>query len=130
MSRQSERDSFILFGRSRRESICRTLPTASCRNRSAVSRAACNGDWPADNGERKVRFGPRVRGGWVASSFRKASAHLAAWTRFHQALVAQDGFKVKVEGDPAATLSKCRCRMAGKLGCLHEPRDLSKKVTS
>lgn len=34
--------------------------------------AQCNGDWPADNGERKVVFCPTCQSGFVASSYRHA----------------------------------------------------------
>lgn len=47
---------------------CRTLLRLSA-TAQRLAEAACNGDYPADNGERKVQMCPKCEGGWVRSSF-------------------------------------------------------------
>ena len=36
-----------------------------------LAEASCNGDWPADNGERRVEACPQCGGSWVPSSYRR-----------------------------------------------------------
>ncbi len=71
MSAQKERDEFI----ARATQIGLSLDTARKLLRYAttlqrLAEAQCNGDWPADNGERKVQPCPKCEAGFVPSSFR------------------------------------------------------------
>lgn len=70
MTYTREREDFI--ARMSREGLdldtTRTLLRhASTSQRLAV--AMCNGDWPADNGERRTRECPRCAGHWAPASF-------------------------------------------------------------
>lgn len=49
--------------------IRRLLSLSQTLHRLAV--ASCNGDYPADNGERKVTFCPECQGGFVPSSYKR-----------------------------------------------------------
>lgn len=42
-----------------------------------LAEAQCNGDWPADNGERKTLLCGHCEGGWAPSTFRKDARLLA-----------------------------------------------------
>src|SRR6267142_3141490 len=107
MSRQSERDSFIAIWTKAGGSLSvARLLLHHAATAQRLAEAACNGDWPADNGERKVKICPSCEGGWVASSFRKGVCPSCRMDQIIEALVAQDGFKVKVEGDPRGYVVK------------------------
>ncbi len=72
MSKQSERDTFI--GAVVNAGL--TVKTARLLLRHAatlqrLAEAQCNGDWPADNGERKVIACPRCESFWIRSSMVK-----------------------------------------------------------
>ncbi len=72
MSYQRERDRFIARAAQAGMplSLCLTLLRhATTLQRLAV--AQCNGDWPADNGERKTRVCPQCDSLWAPSSFRR-----------------------------------------------------------
>lgn len=72
MSYQRERDQFIARAAQAGMplSLCLTLLRyATTLQRLAV--AECNGDWPADNGERKTRVCPQCECGWAPSSFAR-----------------------------------------------------------
>jgi hypothetical protein len=72
MSYARERDEFIAHASSAglRLDVIRLL----LRNATTLQRlaeASCNGDWPADNGERKTKVCPECGGGWAPSSFAR-----------------------------------------------------------
>lgn len=74
MSYQRERDEFLLIAQ--QEGLSYDVATKLLRYAQTLHRLAvaqCNGDWPADNGERKVEFCPECESGFVRSSFKKSS---------------------------------------------------------
>lgn len=74
MTYQRERDQFVAQATADGldlPTIDRLLRHASTLQRLAV--AQCNGDYPCDNGERKVIFCPRCGSGFVRSAFRTAN---------------------------------------------------------
>ena len=76
MSRQSDRDSFIAT--MARENVPLHVAQRLLRYSATLHRlaeAACNGDWPADNGERKVEPCSRCQAQWVRSSMVKSRTH-------------------------------------------------------
>jgi hypothetical protein len=71
MSYTRERDEFIVAATKAGldiETSRKLLRYATTLQRLAV--AECNGDWPADNGERKVDYCPKCQSGYVPASFR------------------------------------------------------------
>ncbi len=77
MSKQSERDNFIAEA----TKAGLTVHTARKLLRYAatlqrLSEAQCNGDWPADNGERKVVRCSRCESLWARSSMLRVKSHL------------------------------------------------------
>lgn len=72
MGYRKDRDAFIASMTSEGvpvEVITSVLRDAATHQR--LSEAACNGDWPCDNGERKVRPCARCEGGYVPSVLLK-----------------------------------------------------------
>ena len=72
MNYQKERDEFIATMTAEGlpvPEIRLMLRYASTLNRLAI--AQCNGDWPADNGERKTEVCQDCGIGWVPSSFKR-----------------------------------------------------------
>lgn len=72
MSKQRDREEFLVTASKEGiplETARKLLRHAATLDRLAV--AMCNGDWPADNGERKVVECPKCESLWVKSSFRK-----------------------------------------------------------
>lgn len=73
MSRQSDRDAFIAT--MTREGLDLATIRALLRAETTLHRLAeaqCNGDWPADNGERKTQECGRCEGLWAPSVMRWA----------------------------------------------------------
>lgn len=72
MSYQEERDRFIAEATKDGLDVWtarRLLSNATTLHR--LAEAQCNGDWPADNGERKTEACSRCGGHWVPSSLLK-----------------------------------------------------------
>ena len=81
MSYRKERDEFI--NRATLEGlelpvILKLLRYATTLQR--LAEAQCNGDWPADNGERKVKPCPRCEAGFVPSVFRTSDKRVPRGT--------------------------------------------------
>ena len=73
MSYTHERDEFV--ARMTREGVSLATIRGLLRHASTLQRlavAACNGDYPADNGQRSIQTCPECEGGWVPESFRAA----------------------------------------------------------
>lgn len=69
MSKQSEREKF--FATMATEGLPYEVAKLVARNAATIQRlseAECNGDYPCDNGERKVSFCERCESGYVPSS--------------------------------------------------------------
>lgn len=100
MGKQQWRDEFI--GAMARAGVRVDVARAWLRRAATAQRlaeASCNGDYPADNGERKVKPCPSCEVGWSPGSFRggvcpecsherlmtrKLAAELPGWTaQFH-----------------------------------------------
>jgi hypothetical protein len=100
MSYQPERDEFvaIMAGDGMDlDTVRAVLRAAATIDRLAV--AVCNGDYPADNGERKTRECPECAGNWSPGSFRR---NLCPSCRVEQNLarLLPAGFKLHTSGDP------------------------------
>ena len=65
-----------------------------------LQEAACNGDYPADNGERKVKTCPRCEGGWVPTSFVKGVCPDCRIEDRIKAFADECGIAVELQGDP------------------------------
>ena len=107
--RQQWRDEFIASMARKNVSVGiaqRLLRYAATAQR--LSEAACNGDWPADNGERPTKECPECQGGWVASSFRRGVCPDCAHERVvHQFVAAElPGWGVRLHGDPRGCVLK------------------------
>lgn len=109
MSYQTERDEFI--ARASREGLPFDVIRALLRYSSTLTRlavASCNGDWPADNGERKTRVCEFCECGWVPSSFKTVREHDHSLTlcpdcraSFHvKRLLESTDYKAIIGGDP------------------------------
>lgn len=71
MSYQSEREAFLV--RMTQEGMDLATARKILRHANTVQRlsaAECNGDYPCDNGERKVDFCPKCESGYVPSSIK------------------------------------------------------------
>lgn len=72
MSYQRERDHFMARCQLSPETARALLRHATTLQR--LAEAQCNGDWPADNGERKVEPCPLCEGLWVPSQIQGGTA--------------------------------------------------------
>ena len=74
MSKQSERERFILAAdHAGIDHYTATLLLRHAKSLQRYAEAQCNGDWPYDNGERKVVPCSRCEAGCVPSAMRKDS---------------------------------------------------------
>ena len=113
MSYSEQRDRFIARMESEGlplEATRRLLRYATTLDRLAV--AQCNGDWPADNGERPVIFCPRCESGFVKSTFRKSATgeRICPDCRTGELVsaVLPEGFTPIFNGDPRGAVLKIR----------------------
>jgi hypothetical protein len=100
MSYQKDRDEFIAVMTA--EGMSLSLAQLLLRYGSTMQRLAvaqCNGDWPADNGERKVKTCPACEMNWVGSSFKKGLCPDCYTTQRVKELM-PEGFKAITNGDP------------------------------
>lgn len=101
MSYQNERETFI--DRMTREGLPLDVTRGLLRAASSMQRyaeAQCNGDWPADNGERPVKPCPRCEQQWDRSFFVKEGIckDCRAEDRLKAAL--PKGWELETQGDP------------------------------
>ena len=104
MARQSTRqrnEVFAALGARgiRYETACKALRHGTTLQR--LAEAQCNGDWPANNGERKVAECKRCQGMWVPSVLLKGG--LCPDCRCEdnaKALAEANGAKADIGGDP------------------------------
>jgi hypothetical protein len=101
MSYQRERDEFIatmaMAGVSTKEAR-RLLRWAATLDRLAV--AQCNGDWPADNGERLVKPCPECELRWDPSTIKKGGCPDCRATAHARAALKGTGIVPVFSGDP------------------------------
>jgi hypothetical protein len=101
MSYKTEREDFIARmaqGGIRPDVSRKLLAMSATHGRLAV--ASCNGDYPADNGERKVVFCPACGGGWVPSSYKRGLCPDCYIEARILAFAQTNGFAVEFQGDP------------------------------
>ncbi len=101
MSYQTEREEFIVaMGKEGLplDVTRRVLRYANTIQRLAV--AVCNGDYPADNGERDVKACPVCERLWVPSSIKTMGCPECRATLALDKAVTPLGFSAKVDGDP------------------------------
>ena len=70
-----------------------------------LAEASCNGDWPADNGERKVKACTRCEGMWVPSVLKKGG--LCPDCRTEDLIIKtcdQAGLVAEINGDPRGAI--------------------------
>lgn len=122
MSYQRERDYFI----------AQVAPTLGVPNARALlacattlqrlAEAQCNGDWPCDNGERKVTECPLCEGLWVPSQIQgsrllergeKACPDCRTEARAHQ-LVEGSPYRAVTQGDPRGAVLSLYERSASR----------------
>lgn len=77
MSYQRERDEFMVRCQLSPETARALLRHATTLQR--LAEAQCNGDWPADNGERKVKPCPLCESQWVPSQIQGGTAARLAY---------------------------------------------------
>ena len=65
-----------------------------------LQEACCNGDYPSDNGERKVKTCPRCERAWVQSSFVKGVCPDCRIEDRITAFAVECGIAVEMQGDP------------------------------
>lgn len=124
MSYSKERDEFIAIATQEGlsvETARKLLRYATTLHR--LAEAQCNGDWPADNGERKVIFCTRCEGGFVRSVFKRAQEHREEeWKDIPKGYHVQicpdcrtaelvrvslpEGYKAIINGDPRGAVLK------------------------
>lgn len=85
--------------------IRRLFSLSQTLHRLAV--AQCNGDWPADNGERKTVVCPECAGCWHPSAMKgtpKLCPDCRATARTHA--IMPTGFRAVLQGDPRGCVLK------------------------
>lgn len=115
MSYQSEREDFITRLVTEGDVGDRILARQLMRRATTLHRlseAQCNGDWPADNGERKVIPCPLCESCWVPSAITGGAFAVRAWNR-----------KTAAQGPSycAERQGRMRCN-GGTEPCRHEAR--------
>ena len=106
MTYQRERDEFLNIIQS--EGMDYTTATRMLRYASTLNRLAtamCNGDWPADNGERKTVVCTQCGCGWARSSFRKGVCPDCRTEQLVKDALPQ-GYKAVFSGDPRGCVFK------------------------
>jgi hypothetical protein len=101
MSYQNERDQFIVHATRAGLSLDQTrglLRHASTLQRLAV--AQCNGDYPADNGERKVSECPICASLWVPATIKAAGCPDCRAARRVRAVLEGSPLEPEFHGDP------------------------------
>lgn len=116
MSRQKDRDEFIAIAT--REGLTVDAARALMRYSTTLQRLAeaqCNGDYPADNGERKVKQCPRCEQLWVPSFFVRSPAQpcypkICRECRINELVraVLPAGFEPIFQGDPRGCVLKLK----------------------
>lgn len=102
MNYQREREEF--FVNVTREGLNLETARAIVRNANTIQRlsvAECDGDYPCDNGERKVQQCSKCESGYVRSVLDKAGVcpNCRAQRRI-ESLLAETAFKPEFQGDP------------------------------
>jgi hypothetical protein len=108
MSYQKDRDEFIarMAAEGMPLEVSRQL-LSKAATLQRLAEAQCNGDWPADNGERPTVQCTECMGGWVPSVLRKGLCPDCRTSARVKALVqALPGFGVILSGDPRGAVVK------------------------
>lgn len=109
MGYQAERDEYMAI--MAREGLAldkarRLLSLTQTAHRLAVAR--CNGDWPADNGERPSVACPECGCGWVPSTIKGGKCPDCRNEAAIRALLEGTGFEPICAGDPRGAVVKVK----------------------
>jgi hypothetical protein len=100
MSKQSERDEFIeLMAREGIKHGISALLIRHAKTHSRLQTAACNGDFPADNGVGETKL-CECGCGWHPSSFRKGLCPDCRCEQIITKICLENGLKPVFSGDP------------------------------
>jgi hypothetical protein len=109
MTRQREREEFVAL--MTQEGVPLGVIRGLMRAGTTLHRlaeAACNGDWPADNGERKVEECPKCQGLWVPSTIKSNGCPDCRAEAVVSALCAPHGLTPIFNGDPRGAVLKVK----------------------
>lgn len=129
MSLQVERYKFIESMRT--EGVPEDVTRLVLRHATTIQRlsvAECNGDWPCDNGERKVLPCPVCESGYVSSSIKAGACPNCRAARHITAALKPYGVVPDFQGDPRGACVKLkvpsgRTDDGGRIGlCVPTPR--------
>lgn len=100
MSYQKERDAFMaevgpILGTQAARGLLRCATTLQ-----RLAEAQCNGDWPCDNGERKVVPCPECASHYVPSQIRRGACPDCRAEERARQLVAGSPYQIGTQGDP------------------------------
>lgn len=73
-----------------------------------LAEASCNGDWPADNGQRKVEPCKRCEGLWVRSVLKKGGLCPDCRAEDRVRAILPEGFAAVFQGDPRGAVFKLK----------------------
>lgn len=107
--RQRDRDEFIAIAS--REGIPLDVARKVLRHSATLHRlseAACSGDWPCDNGERRTKECPECQSGYAPSSFRKGVCPDCRTQALVRGLLAPHNVTPIFNGDPRGAVVKLR----------------------
>ncbi len=106
-ARQREREEFLVKISS--EGLPLEIARKVMRHAATIQRlseAECNGDYPCDNGERKVSFCAKCESGYVPSSMRGGICPNCRAAARIEAILAPYPIKPKFQGDPRGAVVK------------------------
>ena len=109
MGYRKERDEFI--ARCAQEGVSEDTARALLRYSTTATRlavASCNGDWPADNGERKVKACQKCGGGWVGHTILKGGCPDCRCEALIVKACVAAGLPYELSGDPRGCVVKVK----------------------
>jgi hypothetical protein len=101
MSYEHEREDFIVT--MAKQGVPADVSRVVLRHANTIQRlavAVCNGDWPSDNGERKVETCPKCEGLWVPFSIKANGCPDCRAEALLVKALAPYNFAVETAGDP------------------------------
>ena len=101
MSKQSERERFLI--QASEAGLPYDVARKVLRYAATIQRLAeaqCNGDWPCDNGERKVKACPKCAGLWAPSVFRRELCPDCRHENLMRVALLPYGLEPVFQGDP------------------------------
>lgn len=113
MTYNQERDVFIV--RASKEGLSLDMIKRLLRHATTLQRLAvaqCNGDWPADNGERRVTPCSRCEQQWVPTTLVKGICKDCRTVQLVTALLSDTPFKPVFQGDPRGAVLQLAPKVA------------------